>query len=97
MFSFKESFSLSDIENLFLKLGSLKDKIPQIKSYSYGKNNSNENLNRGFDYGFVMDFDSEQERDIYVDHTEHIKLVQELILPNLKEESNSSLVLDYHY
>lgn len=97
LFSFKDSFTSVEIDNLFVSLGDLKKLIPQIKSYSYGKNNSNENLNHNLDYGVVMDFETELDRDFYLKHAEHMKIVQEVILPNLKDGVNSVLVLDYKY
>lgn len=97
LFSFKDSFTAIEIEKLYLSLGHLKTFIPQIKSYSYGKNNSNENLSHNFDYGFVMEFESEIERDFYLKHAEHLKIVNEIIHPNLKNGLDSVLVLDFKY
>ena len=97
LFSFKKNFTEKNINDLFLKLSNLKISIPQIQSFSYGKNNSLESLNQHYDYGMTMDFESEKDRDIYVNHIEHVKIIKDIILPNLNEKENAVLVLDYKF
>jgi hypothetical protein len=97
LFKFKQNISPSQITQVMQALEHLKNLIPEVLSYSGGKDMSIENLHRGFTHGFTMDFKNEADRDLYVDHPEHVKVVQELILPALSDELNSSLVFDYVY
>lgn len=77
-------------------LGDLKySSIPEIKYFSFGKNNSHEGLNKNFQYGFIMEFDSEKDRDLYISHTDHIEIAQKFILPLVKNGENSICVLDF--
>lgn len=78
-----------------LSLADLKKEIPQIMSFSWGENNSIENLHRGYLHGFVMEFKDETDRKIYLEHPAHVKLVQEILLPALTEGVNSPIVFDY--
>jgi len=80
---------------LIAGLGALKELIPQIKYFSYGPNNSPEGLNRGCNFGFVMEFDNVEARQIYLDHPAHIYYANEKILPNLVDGVNSPVVFDY--
>jgi hypothetical protein len=78
------------------KLGNLRYKeIPQIISYSYGKNCSPEALDRGFNYVFVMEFVNLSDRDIYLKHPRHHQVATEDVLPLLSNGVNSVLVMDY--
>lgn len=95
LFSFKEDCTQKEIDHLFLKLSQLRSIMPQIKSYSYGKNNSPEGLHQSFDYGMTMDFDCKNDRNFYLEHPEHQKIIKEQIKPNLRSHQNSVLVLDY--
>ena len=42
-----------------------------------------------------MDFDCENDRNFYLEHPEHQKIIKEQIKPNLRSHQNSVLVLDY--
>ena len=68
--------------------------IPGIFSFSYGKYESNEGLNKNYNYGFSMVFDSVEARDNYLPHPEHDR-VKELILPLLQDGINSVIAFDY--
>ena len=57
LLSFAANVSEEKINNALEKLGSLRQKeIPQIKSFSFGKNISPEDQSNGFNYVFIMDF-----------------------------------------
>jgi hypothetical protein len=64
---------------------------PYITSFSGGRNNSPEGHASPFTHGFVVEFNSEQDRDYYVNkdpaHQEFIKFAGELL--------QSVKVLDY--
>jgi len=92
---FKPSLSKNEIKKIMLSLSDLKKDIPQIMSFSWGENNSPENLHRGYLHGFVMEFKDEHDRKIYLEHPAHIKVAQEKVLPALVDGVNSPLVFDY--
>ncbi|HJD56114.1 MAG TPA: Dabb family protein [Rickettsia endosymbiont of Pyrocoelia pectoralis] len=92
LFKLAATISENRIEQALAKLGDLKNTtIPQIKSFSFGKNCSPENLNKGFSYAFIMKFLNEKDREDYLKHPDHIKIASEDIMP-LTEEV---IVLDY--
>ena len=68
----------------------LPQKIDEIKGFEWGLNNSPENLNKGFTHGFLLTFDSEEGRDIYLPHPDH-KAFGEIVDPILEDV----FVLDY--
>jgi hypothetical protein len=78
------------------KLGRLQSTaITQIKSFTYGKNSSPEGLNRGYNYGFTMQFSSAADRDYYLQHQDHIDIAKNHILPLLENGAESALAFDY--
>lgn len=92
LFKFSVTASEKQIEQALAKLGNLKNiSIPQIKSFSFGKNCSPENLNKGFSYAFIMEFFNEKDREDYLNHPDHIRIASEDVMP-LTEEV---IVLDY--
>jgi hypothetical protein len=52
-------------------LAALPSKIAGIVDYRFGVNASPEGMDRGYDHGFVMTFESEAARDAYLPHPEH--------------------------
>jgi len=91
---FKPSISKAEIEKMMSSMANLKKNIPQILSFSWGENNSPENLHQGYLHGFVMEFKNTIDRKIYLDHPEHVKIASEVILPALIKDS-SPIVFDY--
>lgn len=94
LFPFKHELKDDECMALLNGLGALIEVIPEIKSFSCGKNNSPENLDKGYLFGFVMEFLTTEDREIYLNHPEHIHYVANNILPNLV---NSPIVFDYEY
>jgi hypothetical protein len=92
---FKSSLSQQDITKIMETFSTLKNIIPQILSFSWGANNSPENLHQGYLHGFCMEFKNDLDRKIYLEHPEHIKLAQELIHPALDTNVGSPIVFDY--
>lgn len=92
---FKSSLSKNDIEKVMLAIADLKKHIPQVMSFSWGENNSPENLHRGYLHGFVMEFKNDEDRKIYLEHPVHVKVATEIILPALVDGINSPVVFDY--
>lgn len=72
-------------------ISNLKDKIDGIVSIDCGKDNSPENKNQGYLYGFTVCFGDSKSRDNYISHPEHQKVVKEHIIPIVCDV----LVFDY--
>jgi hypothetical protein len=85
----------TDIDEILESLGNLRySTIPQIQEFYYGENNSQENLNRGYNYGFTIHFLSSEDRDYYLYHPDHIKIANQLIRL-LPDGEDSVLVIDF--
>lgn len=92
---FKNELNDDECLQLLKGLGALKEIIPEIKSFSYGKNNSPENLDRGYLFGFIMEFRTAEDREVYLNHPAHINYATNKIIPNLVHGINSPIVFDY--
>lgn len=90
LFKFKESATPEDIAKVEDAFATLPGKIPQIKDYEWGLNNSPEGLDKGFTHCFFLTFDSEEDRAIYLPHPDH-KAFGGVLGPFLEDV----LVLDY--
>jgi hypothetical protein len=81
-FKFKEAATKAQIDNLNKEFAALKDKIPGVKGFEYGKNNSPENHDKGFTYCYIITFKTEKDREAYLPHPEHqkfVKIVKEIV------------------
>ena len=90
LFKFKEGTSKENIKKVEDAFSALPSKIPQIKGYEWGLNNSPENLEKGFTHCFFLSFSSEEDRAIYLPHPDH-KAFGEVLGPYLDDV----LVVDY--
>lgn len=90
MFKFKETATEADIKSVEDAFAALPGKIPQIKGYEWGINNSPEGINKGFTHCFFLTFDSEEDRAIYLPHPDH-KAFGAVLGPHLDDV----LVVDY--
>jgi len=90
LFKFKDSVTDEDIKKVEVAFAALPDKIPQIKGYEWGINNSPEGLDKGFTHCFFLTFDSEEDRAIYLPHPDH-KAFGGMLGPYLEDV----LVVDY--
>ena len=70
-FKFNESASDKDIEKIVKAFGDLQKKIPEIKDFEWGTNNSPETHDKGFTHCFILTFDSEEGRAVYLPHEDH--------------------------
>lgn len=70
-FKFKESATKDMVAQIEKEFRALKTKIPEIKGYEWGMNNSPEGLNKGCTHGFILTFNSEKDRDTYLNHPQH--------------------------
>lgn len=90
LIKFKDSTAQADIKKVEDAFSALPDKIPQIKGYEWGINNSPEGLDKGLTHCFFLTFDSEEDRAIYLPHPDH-KAFGEVLGPHLDDV----LVIDY--
>lgn len=90
LFKFKETSSEEDIQGVEDAFNALPSKIPLIKGYEWGMNNSPENLNKGFTHCFFLTFNSEADRDAYLPHPDH-KVFEDIAGPHIEDV----LVVDY--
>ncbi|MEP7233003.1 MAG: Dabb family protein [Ginsengibacter sp.] len=90
LFSFKEGSTDAQIKSVTDAFAELPKKIPQVKTFEWGTNNSPENLNQGFTHCFFVSFASEADRAIYLPHPAHLALI-EILKPIL----DKALVIDY--
>ncbi len=90
LFSFKDYASKEDIRQIEEAFSALPGKIPQVKGYEWGTNNSPEGLNDGLTHCFLVTFESEEDRAIYLPHPEHKAFVK-ILQPHLER----AVVVDY--
>ena len=90
LFKFKEGTSNESITEVEEAFKVLPTKIPEIKDFEFGTNNSPEGLDKGFTHCFFLTFDSEEGRAVYLPHPDH-KAFGEMLGPCLDDV----LVLDY--
>jgi len=90
LFKFKEGTSKSDIAKVEKAFKALPGKIPQIRDFEWGLNNSPEGLDKGFTHCFFLTFNSEDDRAIYLPHPDH-KAFGKVLGPYLEDV----LVVDY--
>lgn len=90
LIKFKEGTSQEDITKVEEAFHALESKIPEIKDYEWGTNNSPEGNDKGFTHCFFVTFSSEEDRDSYLPNPDHQAFVQVLI-PHLEDV----LVVDY--
>lgn len=89
-FKFKAESTPEDIKAVEAAFADLPNKIPQIKGYEWGTNNSPEGLNKDFTHCFFLTFHSEEDRDAYLPHPDH-KVFGGIVGPHLDDV----FVLDY--
>ena len=71
MFKFKEGTSAEDIKKVEEAFAALPGKIKEIKEFEWGINNSPENHDKGYTHCFLLTFDSEEGRAVYLPHPDH--------------------------
>lgn len=70
-FKFKATASEAQIKDVVDAFRALKTKIPEIRAFEWGTNNSPEKLDKGFTHCFILTFHSEKDREIYLPHPDH--------------------------
>lgn len=90
IFKFKETSSAEDIAKVEEAFAELPSKIPEIRDFEWGTNNSPEGLNKGFTHAFLVTFGSEADREVYLPHPAHQAFV-DVLRPHLDDV----MVVDY--
>jgi hypothetical protein len=76
LFKFKDDTPPADITNIEDEFRSLaKVKISEVADYEWGTNISKENLDHGYTHCFILTFNSEKDRDVYLEHEDHAAFV----------------------
>lgn len=83
-FSFKEESSEADIQSVAEAFEALPSKIDSIIDFSWGTNNSPENLNDGFTHCFLLTFKDAAGRATYLPHPDH-KSFGDVLRPHMKD------------
>ena len=65
-------------QSLFERFGSMVGSFDGLLTFSGGEYSSPEGINRGFNYGFSMDFRDAASRDRYLPSPEHIAIAQDI-------------------
>lgn len=90
LFSFKNSASAEQIEEIEKAFCALPSQVPEICEFEWGTNISPENINQGYTHCFLVTFSSEENRDIYLPHPAHQAFVS-----TLEPHLDKALVIDY--
>lgn len=75
-FKFNEDATRAQIQEVEEAFAGLKDKIREIHAFEWGTNVSPEQLDKGFTHCFIVTFQTEKDRDVYIDHPEHKEFVK---------------------
>lgn len=75
-FKFKDDAAAEDIQAVEEAFAALPAKIPAIKHFEWGTNNSPERHDHGFTHCFMVTFDSEEGRAEYLPHPDHQAFVE---------------------
>ena len=89
-FKFKEGTTKEQIKQVETAFRDLQKRIPEIKKFEWGMNNSPEGKNKGCTHAFVLTFRTEKDRDTYLPHAAH-KEFGKLVGPLIDDV----FVLDY--
>ena len=90
LFSYKPGISKSEIQRMDQSFKKLIRLIPEIVFFESGLNISPEGLHKDFTHGYVLSFNSEKTRDVYLIHEEHVKFSK-----SIGDMLSDVLVFDY--
>ncbi|MGB7346029.1 MAG: Dabb family protein [Pirellulaceae bacterium] len=77
-FKFKDDAPADGVKKVEAAFAALPSKIDAIKSFEWGKNNSPEKHDDGFTHCFMVTFDSDEGREVYLPHPDHKAFVEVL-------------------
>jgi hypothetical protein len=92
VFKYKATATETQIETITKAFSGLREKIPGILSLEHGVNNSPEGKNLGFTHLYLLTFENEAARDLYLPHPEHQKFGELLRASGIFEDA---FVVDY--
>ncbi len=72
LFGFKTESTRDEIKEIARRFIGLRDLVPGISDVEWGENNSPEGKNHGLTHCFTLTFDSEEARDAYLPHPDHV-------------------------
>lgn len=79
IFKFNNNATDEDIDRLNKSFAALATKIPVVKDFEWGLNDSPEDFHQGFTHCYMLTFSSERDRDeVYSPHPEHKAFVESL-------------------
>ena len=90
LFKFKEGTDAEAITKVEQAFAELPSKISEIRNFEWGLNNSPEGLEKGFTHCFLVTFNSEEDRAVYLPHPDHQEFVK--LLDGILDDV---LVVDY--
>lgn len=90
LFKFKDGTPDAKVREIVEAFAALPSKIPEIKGFEWGTNNSPEGLDKGFTHCFTLTFSSEEGRAVYLPHPDH-KAFGNVAGPHIADV----LVMDY--
>ena len=91
LFDFKDEMTEKSQEAIETKFTSLPGDISEIAAYEWGFNNSPEGLDDGYSHCFLVTFDDEAGRGVYIPHPSH-KEFGGIVRPNVEKV----LVFDFY-
>ena len=81
LFKFKDGLPADTIQAIEKAFAGLQKKIPTIRHFEWGVNNSPEQLAQGFTHCFVVTFANEKDRDEYLPNATHQAFVNTYAKP----------------
>ncbi|MGI9486469.1 MAG: Dabb family protein [Geminicoccaceae bacterium] len=72
LFGFKVGTADAEITEIARRFAELRGLIPGITDFEWGVNNSPEGKNQGLTHCFTLTFSSDEARDAYLPHTDHV-------------------------
>ena len=78
LFAFKTSSSEQNIQNIEVAFVHLKHQIKEVTAFEWGLNVSPENHAQGFTHCFLLTFEDESDRDVYLKHPAHVSFGRQL-------------------
>ena len=91
LFKYKDESAPEDVEKIHQMFLDLGEKIPAIKDYEWGLNDSPENFHQGFTHCYMITFESEEDRDSLYTPNPHHKAFVQALQPHLEKV----FVVDY--
>lgn len=85
MFRFKDTTTPADVARIEAAIGELPGMIPEIRSYRFGPNVTDDPGN--FDFAVSAEFDDLAGYQAYRDHEGHQKIITEVIRPLIAERA----------